>query len=235
MKYFFWRIRVLTFYLGIAPVTMLFAVLGGLALPLPALWSYWLITRWSHIFIWWAKTACGLKYQVSGKENLPSTPCVVLANHQSYWETIFMQVLLPPQSWVLKQELLRIPFFGWGLAILKPIAINRHNKFAVKTIIAQGKQRLAAGRWVLVYPEGTRVAFGEKKDFSRTGAALAVAAQVPVLPIAHNAGKFWPKGAWIKQPGTVVIEIGKLIATEGKTADEINSAAQRWIQAKQYG
>jgi len=235
MSRFFWSLRVVVFYLGLIPVTMIFAILAGLVAPLPAAWRYWIITRWSYFFVWWVKVSCGLAYRVLGKENLPLTACVVLANHQSTWETIFMQVLLPPQTWILKKELLHIPFFGWGLALLQPIAIDRRNKFAVKSIVTQGKTRLSAGRWVLIYPEGTRVAVGEQKSFSRTGAALAIAAEVPVVPIAHNAGVFWPRGVWLKQPGVITVRIGAVIDPQGKTAEEITAAAQQWIQAQDFG
>ena len=144
MKKILWLARLCFFYLAIVPVTIIMATVGTLCAPFPANWRYWIITRWSHFFIWWAKIICGLKYNIQGIDNLPNTPSVVLCNHQSTWETIFMQVLLPPQSWVLKKELLWIPFFGWGLALLNPIAINRANRLSVKTLLNQGCAKIKA-------------------------------------------------------------------------------------------
>lgn len=220
-------LRMLIFYAGIVPATIIIATCGWLCFPLPALWRYYLITSWSHFFIWWAKVSCGLKYQVIGRENIPTEPCVILCNHQSTWETIFMQVLLPPQSWVLKRELLFIPFFGWGLALLKPIAIDRKSQSAVTATLQQGKERLTEGRYVIFYPEGTRVPVGVKHKFSRTGAALAIAAGKPVVPIAHNAGNFWPRGPWIKKSGTITIAIGAKIFNDDPST--VTSIAQEWI------
>lgn len=235
MKHITWYARLLLFYIGIIPATILIASLGWLCAPLPALWCYKIITSWSHFFIWWAKVICGLNYHVTGLDNLPTAPFVVLCNHQSMWETIFMQVLLPPQSWVLKRELLWIPFFGWGLALIKPIAVYRDRLSDIKYILQQGQARLAAGRCVVFYPEGTRILPSENKRFSRTGAALAIAAQVPVVPIAHNAGKFWPRGPWMKQSGTIEINIGQPILSANQTPSEITTSAEQWINANKNG
>lgn len=223
-----WGVRLALFYIGVIPATILISSFGWLCAPFPALWCYRIITSWSRFFIWWATVTCGLRYQVIGRENIPNTPCVVLCNHQSAWETIFMQVLLPPQTWVLKRELLWIPFFGWGLALIKPIAIDRKSRSAVSMTLEQGQQRLKDGRYVIFYPEGTRVPVGADHKYSRTGAALAIAAGVPVLPIAHNAGNFWPRGPWIKQPGTITVTIGEPITDNDATA--ITDQAQQWIK-----
>lgn len=146
------------------------------------------------------------------------------------WETIFMQVLLPEQSWVLKKELLHIPVFGWGLALLNPIAINRKNIHSVKELIQQGTKRLKNGRWIIIFPEGTRVAPKVHHRYSRSGAALARASGYAVVPIAHNAGLFWPRGFFIKKPGTIQIVIGPVIPSVGKTTTEINLLAEQWIR-----
>ncbi len=228
-----WILRLIIFYLGIIPATILIASFGWLCAPLPDIYCYTIITSWSHFFIFWAKHICGLKYTVIGRENIPKAPFVALCNHQSMWETIFMQVLLPPQSWVLKRELLWIPFFGWGLALIKPIAVRRDRLADIKVILAKGAQRLNAGRCVVFYPEGTRLMPGAYKRFSRTGAALAIATRVPVVPIAHNAGNFWPRGPWIKHPGTITVRIGTLLASNGATKDQdpskITALAEAWI------
>jgi 1-acyl-sn-glycerol-3-phosphate acyltransferase len=229
MHKFQWCLRLLLFYLGIIPATILISTCGWICAPLPAIWCYRIITRWSHFFIWWAKLTCGLNYKVIGQENLPPAPFIVLCNHQSMWETIFMQVLLPPQSWVLKRELLWIPFFGWGLALIKPIAVSRSKLSDIKVILEKGLARIKEQRCVVFYPEGTRMPPGAYHKYSRTGAALAIAANVPVVPIAHNAGNFWPRGPWIKQPGTIEIQIGPSISPEQKDTHVITNATQNWI------
>lgn len=225
-----WAIRLSAFYVGIIPATILIATSGWICAPLPASWCYKIITSWSHFFIWWAKVTCGLQYNVIGREKLPTAPFVVLCNHQSMWETIFMQVLLPPQSWVLKRELLWIPFFGWGLALIKPIAVYRDRLADIKFILKQGVKRITAGRCVVFYPEGTRVQIGTTRRYSRTGAALAIAAKVPVVPIAHNAGNFWPRGPWIKKSGIITISIGQAILTsDDQDTSTITRRAEEWI------
>lgn len=224
-----WALRLVVFYLGIIPATIIIATFGWLCAPFPATWRYKIITSWSRFFIWWAKLTCGLKYNIIGQNNLPKAPFVVLCNHQSMWETIFMQVLLPPQSWVLKRELLWIPFFGWGLALIKPIAVSRSKLSDIKVILNKGVQRLGEGLCVVFYPEGTRIAPGSKRRYSRTGAALAIAAKAPVIPIAHNAGNFWPRGAWIKSPGTITIRIGKPIEPHDLNTAKLTSQAENWI------
>ncbi len=229
MQQFFWFLRLCAFYAGIIPATIIIATFGWLCAPLPAIWCYKIITSWSHFFIWWVKITCGLRYKVSGKKNLPKAPFIVLCNHQSMWETIFMQVLLPPQSWVLKRELLWIPFFGWGLALIKPIAVYRDRLSDVKFILQQGTKRIQQGRCVVFYPEGTRMPVGKTRRFSRTGAALAIAADVPVVPIAHNAGNFWPRGAWIKKPGLISVHIGKAIDPQDQDASILTAAVAEWI------
>jgi 1-acyl-sn-glycerol-3-phosphate acyltransferase len=218
------------FYLGIMPTAFLVSILALLFFYLPYRFRYPLITSWSHFFIFWAKVTCGLKYKVTGRENIPSENAIVVANHQSTWETIFFQVLLPPQCWVLKKELLYIPCFGWGLAMLEPIAIKRAELNSIKTLLKEGIKRLRAGRWIVVFPEGTRVAVGESQRFSRTAAALAHASKKPVLPIAHNAGEFWPRGMMIQKPGTIQVAIGPVIDPKGKSATEINDLAEQWIK-----
>jgi 1-acyl-sn-glycerol-3-phosphate acyltransferase len=232
MNKLLWPVRLFIFYLGIIPATIIIATSGWLCAPLPAAWRYKIITSWSRFFIWWAKISCGLQYKVIGKHNLPKAPFVVLCNHQSMWETIFMQVLLPPQSWVLKRELLWIPFFGWGLALIKPIAVSRSKLSDIKVILKKGVQRLNEHLCVVFYPEGTRIAPGAKRRYSRTGAALAIAAKVPVVPIAHNAGNFWPRGPWIKHSGVITVKIGKPIISIDQSTAELTATAEAWINAQ---
>lgn len=229
MNNFGWYTRIFVFYLLLIPTTIFIASISLCCFFLPSLVRYSIVTSWSHVFIWLAREVLGIKFKVTGKRNLPKPPFVVLCNHQSTWETIFMQVLLPAQSWVLKRELLYIPFFGWALALVKPIAIRRNDRNSIKVILRDGVDRIAEGRCIVFYPEGTRVEVGKTKRYARTGAALALSAQVPVIPVAHNAGNFWPKGPVMKKPGTIKIKIGKAISIVNKNPSEITSTAEEWI------
>jgi len=217
------------FYLGVIPVTFFLTLFGWCLFFTPFSVRYWIITRWSHFFIFWAKTICGISYTVEGLENIPEGNAIVFSNHQSMWETIFFQVILPPQSWILKKELIQIPVFGWGLALIEPIAIDRRKSNSIKELIRLGKKCLKSGRFVIIFPEGTRVNPGENKRFTRSGAALAHASEYPVLPIAHDAGRLWPRGFLIRKAGTIHVKIGPLIETKGKGTDEINHEAEKWI------
>ena len=229
-------IRILIFYTGLLPITVFFSLFGVFFLIFPLNIRYWFITRWSYFFIFWSKYVLGLKYEVEGLENIPNTPTLVVANHQSTWETIFMQVLLPRQSWVLKRELLWIPFFGWGLALLDPISINRKDKFSVRSLIRQGVKKLNNSSWILIYPEGTRVEYGKTKPFKKTAAALAIAANKNILPIAHNVGKFWPRGIFPTKTGTIKIKIGEIIKiTPNDKVDSLTAILENIVnEAKEH-
>lgn len=182
------------------------------------------------------KVLCGIDYQVRGLENIPTAgsggAAIIFSKHQSAWETYALQIFFPPQVWVLKRELMWVPFFGWGMAALKPIAIDRSsgNK-AAKQIIKQGKQRLDDGIWVTFFPEGTRVAPGKAKKWGIGGAILAERSGYPVVPVAHNAGELWGRRQLIKKPGTVQVIIGPAIDTKGLKASEVNQQAQAWMDA----
>ncbi|MDP1896857.1 MAG: lysophospholipid acyltransferase family protein, partial [Sulfurimicrobium sp.] len=183
------------------------------------------------VMLWWAKLTCGLTYRIVGAENIPDHPCVILAKHQSAWETMAFQCIFPSVVWVMKKELLRIPFFGWGLAMTSPIAIDRSaGKEALRQVTDQGKARLATGFWVVVFPEGTRVKPGVKGKYNIGGAFLATHSGATVLPVAHNAGEFWGKNAFLKHPGTITLSIGKPIQACGMKAGELNSQAEAWIE-----
>jgi 1-acyl-sn-glycerol-3-phosphate acyltransferase len=225
----FWRS--LAFSLGQLLSTLIFG-LGGLCLFfLPFSQRYRFLTQWGHFNFWWLKKTCGLSFRTRGTEHIPPGPAVVLCKHQSAWETIALQQIFPPQIWVLKRALLWIPFFGWGLALLEPIAINRRaGRKALEQIILQGRQRLTTGRWVVVFPEGTRVPPGRMGRFGIGGATLAQATGYPVVPVAHNAGRYWPRGGFIKYPGLIDVVIGPPIDTRAKTAIEVNQAAYDWIK-----
>jgi len=209
----------------------IYALLSLLTWPFPPLARYRFISQWARFHIWLLGSLCGLRYRVEGREHLPrGRTAVVLAKHQSSWETLAFQQIFPPQVWVLKRELLLVPFFGWGLALLDPIAIDRGaGRKAVQQIIEQGRQRLESGRWVVVFPEGTRMAAGHHRRFGIGGAALAAASGHPVVPVAHNAGHYWPRRGFLKKPGTIHVVIGPLIDSRGKSAEEINRLAETWI------
>ncbi|MGR8918552.1 MAG: lysophospholipid acyltransferase family protein [Gammaproteobacteria bacterium] len=224
--------RSVLFYLGLAPLTVVFSFVGVAILPLPRTWRYAVITRWSMLTIAWLRLACGLGFEVEGRENIPATNGVILSKHQSAWETIALQLIFPRQSQVLKRELLSVPFFGWGLASLNPIAIDRSaGTRALKAVLRLGAERIADGWWVLIFPEGTRIPAGSTGRYTQTGAALAVQTGRPVVPVAHNAGVFWARNALVKLPGTIRVVIGPPLDTSGKTAKEVTREAEAWIEA----
>ncbi|OUR71787.1 1-acyl-sn-glycerol-3-phosphate acyltransferase [Methylophaga sp. 41_12_T18] len=212
---------------------VLFSILAVILWPLPFNSRYKVVSQWAVLNLWLLKIICNIRYEVTGQANIPDYPCVILCKHQSAWETLALQAIFPAQAWVLKRELLWIPFFGWGLASLNPIAIDRGaGRKALQQIIDQGKQRLSSGTWVAVFPEGTRITSGFMGKFGIGGSRLAVDAAVPVIPVAHNAGKAWPRHGFIKQPGVIKLTIGDMISTEGKTASELNQVVFDWMEAE---
>lgn len=224
-------LRSLIFLLLQLVLTPIFSTLAILTFPFSPLTRYRLISSYARTMIWLLKVICGIRHRVTGLENIPENPCVVLCKHQSAWETLALQVIFPPQAWVLKRELLWLPFFGWGLAMTSPIAINRSDgKSAVKQLLRQGKERLAQGFFVVIFPEGTRIPFGERGKYKIGGALLAASAGVPVLPVAHNAGRLWGRNSFIKRPGLITMSIAAPMATAGLKADEINSRTEAWIE-----
>ena len=226
-------LRSLLFALGYTVTVVLFAVPSVLTFPLPFHWRYRFISQWARFNLWWLRITCNLRFEVEGIEHVPTTPAVIFCKHQSAWETFALQLIFPPQIWLLKRELLWVPFFGWGLAMLDPIAINRSDKRrALKTLLQQGKQRLSTGRWVVIFPEGTRVPPGTHRPFQLGGAKLAEYAGAPVVPVAHNAGYFWPRRSFLKYPGTIRLSIGPIIPTAERKTAEINAVAEEWIRSK---
>ncbi len=179
-----------------------------------------------------AEIFCGIRYEVEGLEHIaPLKSAVVLSNHQSAWETIAFRYFLPPQTSLFKQSLLWIPFWGWAMATLKPIAINRNKQHtALRKLISHGTDALKQGLWVVVFPEGTRMPVGEMRDFNAGGAMLAQKSGAPVVPVAHDAGKCWPRYSFLKYPGTIKVKIGPCIESEGRKAAEINKEAEAWVR-----
>ncbi len=212
-------------------LTIVWALLSLLTFPLPPLGRYRVITAWTHMVLWLAKHVCGLRYRVIGRENIPARASVVLSKHQSAWETLAFQQIFPPQVWVLKRELLRVPFFGWGLAMLRPIAIDRAaGRAALAQLVEQGHDRLALGLWIVIFPEGTRTAPGRRGEWRVGGAWLATHTGALVVPVAHNAGTVWPRNAFLKHPGTITVSIGPAIDPAGMTPDALNRRVCAWVE-----
>jgi 1-acyl-sn-glycerol-3-phosphate acyltransferase len=224
-------LRSCLFFLLQLLLTPPYAVIAVLTFPFNALTRYRIISVWARLMMLALDHLCGIKFRVIGAENIPSEPCVILSKHQSAWETFAFQLIFPPQVYVIKRELLWIPFFGWGLAMCSPIAINRGaGPRAARQMLSQGKDRLARGFCVIVYPAGTRVAPGTRGKYQSSGSAIAVHAQVPVLPVAHNAGRCWRRNAFLKLPGTITVSIGPPLNTTGRKADALTREVETWIE-----
>lgn len=208
-----------------APISMLFAFL-------PYNQRYYVTSRWNVFIIWAAKVICGIHYERRGWENFPDEPAILLAKHQSAWETIFLLMATPrPLVFVFKKEITYIPFFGWAISLLRMIPIDRSKgKDAFAQVVTHGKKRLADGQWIIMFPEGTRIAVGKKGTYKGGGARLAVETNTQVVPIALNSGECWPKNSFIKKPGTVTVSVGKPISSEGKTAPELMLEVEQWIE-----
>ncbi len=225
-------LRSLLFYLGMVAGLCVILPLLPLTFPFSYQTRYRMLTRWARFNVWWVGVVCGLHYRVEGLDRLPESAAIVMAKHQSAWETFVLQVLFPPQTWVLKRSLLWIPIFGWGLALLHAIAIDRKaGRQALQQVVEQGTDRLRRGIWVVIFPEGTRTAPGTRKKYNIGGAVLAEKSGFPVVPVAHNAGEFWPRHGFLKRPGTIQVVVGPVIDPAGKSATEINHAVEEWIES----
>ncbi|HWM27194.1 MAG TPA: lysophospholipid acyltransferase family protein [Woeseiaceae bacterium] len=201
--------------------------------PFPYSVRFGLARRWGKTMLSCGRLVCGLEFVVEGRENIPEEPCVVMIKHSTVFEAYAQLTVFPPQTWVLKRELMWIPIFGWGLAALKPIAIDRGaGHAAVTQVIEQGRKKLAEGIWVNIFPEGTRVLPGVERKYGVSGAALAKEARALVIPVAHNAGDFWPRRSLIKRPGLIRFCIGPPIDSAALTPKEINQAVRNWIESK---
>jgi 1-acyl-sn-glycerol-3-phosphate acyltransferase len=226
-------IRSLIFSLAQLIWTPIFATLVLFTFPLKPHTRYRIVTYISTSTMWLLRVICGMRMEVRGAENIPSQPCIVMCKHQSAWETFALQRVFPDQVWVLKRELLLLPFFGWGLALTSPIAIDRSKgKQAMKQLLEQGKDRLDNGFCVVIFPEGTRMPYGVRGKYKIGGALLGESSGAPVVPVAHNAGKFWGRNSFLKRPGTIVMSIGQPIDPAGLKADEINRRVEDWIETE---
>jgi len=225
-------LRALFYQIFLIVTVIPYAIACLIWMPLPLSLRYRLTVGWPRLAIWGAKVILGIKWQVKGWENLPDSAAIVLSKHQSAWETMFFAAHMPRNvCFVYKRELHRIPFFGWGLALLRMIPIDRaKGRDAVEQVIRVGRERLEEGRWPLLFPEGTRIAPGEAGRYKMGGTLLATATGAPIIPIAHNAGECWPRRAFIKKPGTITVSIGPLIETEGRRPTAVNREVEAWIE-----
>ena len=218
------------FFIFMVVTAILFALLAVLTWPFSFTTRYRVISQWAKLNIKWLQFTCNLSYSVEGLEHLPQETAIVFCKHASTWDSLALQAILPPQTWVLKRELLRIPFFGWGLALLKPVAIDRTSgRQALKQLVELGKRCLDEGRWLIIFPEGTRMAPGKTRKFGYGGALLAEKSGHPVVPIAHNAGTFWPRHSFLKRPGVIRVKIGPAINSRNVKAAQINEQAEQWM------
>lgn len=225
-------LRSVVFFVFQVTTLFIFAPLVLLSFPFSYSVRYAIASTWAKLVIKGLKTICKLDFKVTGAENIKGNG-IIFCKHQSAWETFALQVMFPQQCWVLKKELLWIPLFGWALALTQPIAINRSKKSqSFKQIIEQGTDRLTSGRWVVIFPEGTRTAPGEKKKYMIGGALLAEKSGYPVIPVAHNAGEFWKRNAFIKYPGTIQVRIGEMVDSKTLSARELNQTMQNWIEGQ---
>jgi 1-acyl-sn-glycerol-3-phosphate acyltransferase len=226
-------LRSILFWLGFATFTLFFATLLVLSFPFPLEKRFALTHGWSTATIRWLRITCNLRHEVQGVENIPDTAGIIFAKHQSTWETLILNFWFEKQSWVIKRELMWVPIFGWGMYMMNPIALNRGaGKKAIDQLVDQGRERLAKGNWIVIFPEGTRTAPGTKGRYRIGGAILAERTGASITPIAHNAGEYWPRRSFIKRPGVIKICIGPSIETNNKSAHEILAEAEQWIESE---
>lgn len=223
----------LLYFVAMCAITIFHSTLYIALAFLPYEKHYKIAQRWGRHNIIAVRWLCGIRLRIEGKENIPDKPVIVFSKHQSSYEIMALMGYLRPSAWVGKQELLKIPVFGWAFKKSKPITIDRGaGRVAVEQLLEQGKQALDEGRNVLIFPEGTRKAPGAPPNYRIGGAVLAEQSGYPVLPVALNAGEFWPRASLIKWPGTVTISFGPLIESQGKTAEQIRAEARQWIEDK---
>ena len=227
-------LRSLAFSAGMLVTVIAYGLLVPPVALLPFARRYAFTRHWARTNLRWLELTCGVRYRVVGRENLPQRPVVVLSKHQSTWETLVFQEIFPPLVWVMKRELLWLPLFGWGLALGRPIAIDRGaGRRAMEQMLSQGQQRLNDGLWVVIFPEGTRMPPGQRGRYRAGGALLAARAGVPVLPVAHNAGELWGKRQFLKHAGTITVALGPVIDTAGRDPAAVLQEAESWIETTQ--
>lgn len=231
--------NLLQYFYSLAFVSTMFissvylSLVGTFLLPFSFTIRYRFINFYSVLNLWVLKNLCNINYRVEGKENIPDEACIIFSKHQSALETMMVQRVFSPLTFVVKKELLWLPFFGWGLRALDPIGIDRKSgRKAITQVVEQGIDRLKQGIWIVIFPEGTRSKPGTKLPYKKGGAILASKSEHKVIPVAHTAGEYWPKGFFSRQTGTIVFSIGPAIETKGKKPDEIMREAECWIESK---
>jgi len=226
-------LRSALFSVGMLTSLALWGTTSLILFPLPYRARFAAITSWADFVVWWLKVICKVDFHVTGLENVPTEPAIVFAKHQSTWETMFLIRLFRPQTWVLKRELLWLPVFGWAIAQLRPIAINRASgRVALKQILRKGRDRLGEGIHIVVYPEGTRVAPGHRGRYGVGGALLAHHTGAPLVPVAHNAGRLWPRQGFLKIPGTIEVIVGPPMHPGTLSAEQLRAQAEAWIEGE---
>ena len=227
------ELRSVLFLLGALAITAPFGILVPAGRLFGAEAPFTLARLYTKVMLRWVEISCGIRYEVAGWEHVPKTPVVIMAKHQSAWETIFIESAFPSQCWIVKKELLWLPFVGWGLMAIRAIAIDRSSgSSAREQIVEQGAERLREGHWVTIFPEGTRVAPGTRGRYGIGGALLATRTGTPILPIAHNAGEVWGRYSFRKKPGVVTVVIGPLIEAQGREVLEVNREVEAWIEGQ---
>ena len=226
-------LRSVIFLMGAVLVTAPFGILGPSARIFGARAPFAVARLYAGVMVKWAEWSLAIRHQVRGWENVPKAPAVIMSKHQSAWETLFIESRFPAQCWIVKKELLWLPFVGWGLMAIRCIAIDRTSgSTAREQIVQQGAERLKDGIWVTIFPEGTRVAPGQRGRYGVGGALLATRTGAPILPIAHNAGELWPRYAFRKRPGVVQVVIGPLIETAGRDVLSVKNEVEDWIEGQ---
>jgi 1-acyl-sn-glycerol-3-phosphate acyltransferase len=229
----FLRSLLFNLFMGITALLLSVPVALGAPFPSGKHFGHWIARQWVRWQFFMLKYLCKLDYQVQGLENIPAENAITYWKHQSTWETMAQLLIFPAQSWVLKRELLWIPLVGQAIYALEPIAIDRKSGHAaVKQVLDMGTERLAAGLWVAIFPEGTRMSPGSTRRYGLSGALLAEKTGKPIVPVAHNAGNFWKRNAFLKFPGSVQVRIGKPVSANGRKPEEVNAEVQQWIEAQ---
>ena len=223
-------LRTVLFYIGFWLITLVYGILSVPFLFMPRKSGQLFITYWNKIILAWLRFSCGIRYKIMGGADKAQGTYVVVANHQSSWETFFLQIQFYPLTTVLKKQLLNIPFFGWGLRIMEPIAIDRSSPAqALKQVKRMGIERLNSGRNLLIFPEGTRTPVEKLAPFKRSAADIAKAAGVPMIAVAHDAGHYWRNKKFIKYPGTIHVTISEPIHVDDKDTKTVMADIQNWV------
>jgi 1-acyl-sn-glycerol-3-phosphate acyltransferase len=226
-------VRSLLYQIILVAVVIPYSFMVLCTAPLPRMSRWKIIAGWPQFATWLARHLLKIDFEVIGREHIPAEPTIILSKHASAWETISYTSIFPPHVYVLKRELLWLPFLGWGLALFSPIAINRANrKNAIRRMIELGRERLAEGFSIMIYPEGTRIPVGKRGKYRPGGAMLSVNTGAKVIPVAHNAGLVWPRNSFLKRPGHVTVKIGAPIAPEGMSSEQIMQRVEEWIEAE---